>query len=226
MADPVVPMRDSRLLVFNQLDCDLISKRLRGRSLSTPAHELAGHSAPAPRQAAVLVPLFQLDGRWRLLLIRRTEHPKDLHSGQVGFPGGRVEPTDADADATALREAQEEIALPAEQVQVLGRLRKLRTVSNFLVQPVVGIISWPQPLRAEPGEVARIFSIPLDWLAAPSRYRRETWPGPNHPQGRPVIFFDEHDGELLWGVSAGITLDLLDALGCLPVGEGQLPIHD
>ena len=219
-------MLDSRFLVVNRLDCDLISERLRARSVSTPADELAGHAAPRPHRAAVLLPLFQLDGRWRLLLIRRTERPKDLHSGQVGFPGGRVEPDDANCDAAALREAQEEIALPAEQVQILGRLRKLRTVSNFLVQPVVGVIPWPQPLRAEPGEVARIFSIPLDWLAAPNRYRVEVWPGPTHPQGRPVIFFDEHDGELLWGVSARIALDLLDALGCLPIGEDALPMHD
>ena len=226
MADPVIPMLDSRLLVVNQLDCDLISKRLGDRSLPAPADELAGHAAPAPHPAAVLLPLFQLDGRWRLLLIRRTEHPNDLHSGQVGFPGGRMEPDVANADATALREAQEEIALAAKRVRVLGRLRQLRTVSNFLVQPVVGFIPWPQPLRAEPGEVARIFSIPLDWLAAPSRYRVEVWPGPNHPQGRRVVFFDQYAGQLLWGVSARITLDLLDALGYLTIGEDLLPIHD
>jgi len=76
-----VPMRDSRRLVVNQLDCDLIAERLRDRALSTPADELAGHAAPAPHPAAVLLPLFQVDGRWRLLLIRRTEHPTDLDSG-------------------------------------------------------------------------------------------------------------------------------------------------
>ena len=97
-----------------------------------------------------------------MLLIRRAEHPRDQHSGQVGFPGGRVESSDTNADATALREAGEEIALPAEQVRILGRLRGLRTVSNFLVQPVVGHIHWPQSLCADPQEVAHIFSIPLD----------------------------------------------------------------
>lgn len=209
-----------------RLDCDLIADRLRGRSLSAPVDELSGHGASAPRPAAVLLPLFRLDGRWRLLLIRRAEHPNDLHSGQVGFPGGCVEPTDADADAAALREAEEEIALPAEQVRLLGRLRGLRTVSNFLVQPVVGCIGWPQPLRAQPGEVARIFSMPLDWLAAPSRWRVEIWPGPDHPQARRVLFFDEHEGELLWGVSARITLDLLEALGFAPIGSDPLRGHD
>ncbi|MGB5833603.1 MAG: CoA pyrophosphatase [Thiohalocapsa sp.] len=212
-------MLDSRCLFVNGLDCDLIAERLRARPLSALLDEGPGHVALAPHPAAVLLPLFRLEGRWRLLLIRRTKHPNDLHSGQVGFPGGRVEPADPNAVATALREAREEIALPPQQVRILGWLRTLRTVSNFLVQPVVGCVSWPQPLRAEPGEVAHIFNIPLDWLAVPNRYRVEVWPGPDHPRGRRVVFFDEHDGELLWGVSARITLDLLDALGCLPMGE-------
>jgi 8-oxo-dGTP pyrophosphatase MutT (NUDIX family) len=207
---------------MNLLDCTLIAKRLNAQELPAPVDELPGLTALEPQAAAVLLPLFQLDGRWRLLLIRRAEHPHDLHSGQVGFPGGRVEPEDADFAATALREAEEEIALPADQVKLVGRLRGLRTLSNYLVQPVVGCIRWPQPLRAEPSEVARIFSIPLDWLAAPSRYRVEIWPGPAHPQARPVVFFDEHDGERLWGVSARITLDLLDALEGSPMRADRL----
>ena len=209
---------------MNLLDCTQIADRLNARTLLEPIDEMPGQTALEPRAAAVLVPLFRLEGRWRLLLIRRAEHPHDLHSGQVSFPGGRVEPEDADVAATALREAQEEIALPAEQVKLVGRLRGLRTVSNYLVQPVVGCIRWPQPLRAEPDEVARIFSIPLDWLAAPSRYRVEIWPGPTHPQARRVVFFDEHDGELLWGISARITLDLLGSLGYPPMGADWLPL--
>jgi len=204
------------------LDCTLIADLLNARTLLEPIDEMPGRSALEPQAAAVLVPLFRMGGRWRLLLIRRALQPLDLHSGQVSFPGGRVEPDDADVAATALREAQEEIALPTEQVKLVGRLRGLRTLSNYLVQPVVGCVRWPQPLRAEPSEVARIFSIPLDWLAAPGRYRVEIWPGPTHPQARPVVFFDEHDGEQLWGISARITLDLLDALGHPPKDADRL----
>ncbi len=214
------------MAAINHLDADLIAERLRTRPASAPADELPGQAAAAPRAAAVLLPLFRLEERWRLLLIRRAEHPRDQHSGQVGFPGGRVESSDTNADATALREAGEEIALPAEQVRILGRLRGLRTVSNFLVQPVVGHIHWPQSLCADPQEVAHIFSIPLDWLCAPQRYRVEVWPAPGHPQARQVIFFDEHEGERLWGVSARITLDLLDALGYPPIGVDPLPGRD
>ncbi|WP_295386733.1 CoA pyrophosphatase [uncultured Thiodictyon sp.] len=172
---------------------------------------IAAPTAKAQR-AAVLLPLYCRDGAWHLVFIRRAVHAHDRHSGEVGFPGGRWEDRDPDSTATALREAQEEIGLPPERVRVLGRLRPLYTVSQFLVTPVVGEIPWPQPLRPEPREVSRIFSIPLAWLAAPRHHRVRPYPAPGHPQARDLIFFDEYDGELLWGVTARITLDFL---GCL-----------
>ena len=97
-------------------------------------------------------------------------------------------------------------------MDLLGELRPLRTVSQFLVTPVVGCIPWPQALRPDPREVARIFSIPLTWLLGPERHRVRVYPAPDHPEAREVIFFDEFDGERLWGVSARITLDLLTCL--------------
>lgn len=173
--------------------------------------EMPGLDA-APRPSAVLLPLFRQHEAWHLLFIRRAENQRDPHSGQVAFPGGRKEECDRDAVATALRESEEEIGLAPQHVQVLGELNAFHTVSNHLVRPVVGCIPWPLELRSDPGEVAHLFSIPLGWLSQPDNHRVETWPRDGHPQARPVVFFERYDDELLWGVSARITLDLIDRL--------------
>lgn len=179
---------------------------------ATPAAECEHLPVAELHEAAVLLPLYRDGDDWRLIYIRRAEHEHDRHSGEVGFPGGRTQHGDADATATALREAEEEIALPAAAVRVLGRMRPFRTVSCYLVTPVVGVLDWPQPLTPEPREVSRIFSIPLGWLQEPDNHEVRIWPAPDHPEAREVIFFDEYDGEQLWGVSARITLDFI---GCL-----------
>ncbi len=204
----MAPRRD-----VNRLTPEQIARCLRpDRPRWPPTFERPGPAPDTPRNAAVLLPMFRLGGRWRLLFIRRAEHPDDRHSGEVSFPGGRHEPGDADAAATALREAHEEIGLAPSRVTLLGQLGALHTVSNYRVTPVVGHLRWPQDLRPAPREVARIFSLPLDWLATPAHRRERIWPTPDHPQARRVVFFDQHDGERLWGVSAQITLDLLAAL--------------
>ncbi len=199
---------------IDQLSREAIKARLRPRGCrATPFAEL---DSPGPRhplrRAAVLLPLYRRDGAWHLIYIRRAEHERDRHSGEVGFPGGRWQSADPSCAATALREAEEEIGLPRAQVELLGELRPLRTVSHFLVTPVVGCVPWPQELRPEPREVARIFSIPLAWLVGPERHRTRTYPAPDHPEARELVFFDTFDGERLWGVSARITLDLIACL--------------
>jgi 8-oxo-dGTP pyrophosphatase MutT (NUDIX family) len=156
--------------------------------------------------------MFRHRDAWHLLFIRRTEHEADRHSGQVAFPGGRCEQEDEDSAATALREAREEIGLDPGQVELLGQLGPLHTISNYLVTPVVGEIPWPLELTPDPVEVARVFSIPLTWLGDPANRRVRTWPSPDHPEAREVVFFDEFDRELLWGVSARITVDFLACL--------------
>jgi 8-oxo-dGTP pyrophosphatase MutT (NUDIX family) len=199
--------------ILDRLDRRLISDRLRlDQTALTAARELEKPNISQPRPAAVLLPMFRRLDAWHLLFIRRAEHESDHHSGQVAFPGGRHEPEDADSAATALREAQEEIGLNPAQVTLLGELRPLHTVSNYLVTPVVGEIPWPLDLNPDPVEVARVFSIPLAWLADPGNRRVRTWPSHGHPEAREVVFFDEFDRELLWGVSALITVDFLACL--------------
>ena len=164
-----------------------------------------------PRPAAVLIPFVIVEDEWHILFTRRTIDLPE-HSGQVAFPGGRADPGDASPEDTALREAYEEIGLPPESVRILGRMKSFATISNYNVTPIVGKLPWPFPLRMAIIEVSRVFAIPLSWLADP--YNREiklrSMPNPRPPI--PVIYFKPYDGEVLWGVSAYIMVNLLEIL--------------
>jgi len=161
------------------------------------------------RAAAVLVPFLKDENNgWHLLFTRRADTLPE-HKGQVAFPGGRCDPNDPSPEAAALREAHEEIGLAPADVQILGRLAELRTISNFCVTPVVGVIPWPYPLRLATKEVSRVFTIPLAWLANESNHeiRQRQLPPPHAPV--PVVYFKPYKGEVLWGISASITLALI-----------------
>ncbi len=165
------------------------------------------------RRAAVLVPLLLIENEWHLLFTRRTEEVQ-YHKGQVSFPGGAAEPGDRSIEWTALREACEEIGVRPRYVRVLGRLEPVTTISQYLVTPVVGRVKWPLATNPAPNEVSRIFTIPLTWLAESSNWEERPYELPDGNVHR-VIFFREYDGELLWGISAKITLMLLRSLGLL-----------
>lgn len=177
----------------------------------------------SPRPAAVLIPLFAASPQekknhaWQVLLTRRTNDVAE-HQGQVAFPGGSSDPADTSPEMTALREAREEIGLDPGKVKVLGKMNSLWTISNYMVTPVVGVIPWPYPIHLEEIEVSRVFSIPLDWLADPEHHevRYRTIPAPYsqilNREFHPVIYFHPYQDELLWGVSAEITLRLIHIL--------------
>jgi 8-oxo-dGTP pyrophosphatase MutT (NUDIX family) len=136
--------------------------------------EIPGDAAQLVREpmgAAVLVPLVVRDDGLRVLLTRRTDHLRD-HAGQISFPGGRVEPDDADAEATALREAAEEVGLDARFVEVIGRLPPYTTVTRFIVTPVVALVQPSYELKLDAFEVAEAFEVPLDFLMTPAHHRR------------------------------------------------------
>ncbi len=160
------------------------------------------------RCAAVLVPLIWREAAWHLLFTRRAERLLS-HQGQVSFPGGACEEDEATPEQTALREAEEEIGLRPQDVRLLGRLNPMITISSFRVTPVVGVLSWPCVFRVQSTEVARVFTIPLLWLADPRNRWEFRFPG----QARSLIVFHPFDGELLWGATARMTVDFLIRLG-------------
>jgi len=124
----------------------------------------------AATHASVLVPLV-LREEMTVLLTQRTDHLND-HPGQISFPGGRAEASDADATATALREAHEEVGLEAFEVEVLGSLPTYTTSTGFIVTPVVGLVQPGAALRPDPIEVAEVFEVPLAWLMNPANHQR------------------------------------------------------
>jgi 8-oxo-dGTP pyrophosphatase MutT (NUDIX family) len=169
-----------------------------------------------PKMAAVLVPLLQKDRskEWHLLFTHRTDTVAD-HKGQVSFPGGRMEESDTSPADTALREAHEEIGIQPSDVKIVGYLPGFHTVSNYWIVPVIGIIRWPFQVQLHVEEVSRLFTIPLSWLASPKKVEirdRSLLLPKNQHRTLKVPFFQPYEGEILWGVSAEITLSLIESL--------------
>lgn len=158
------------------------------------------------RPAAVLLPLLKDQDHWSLLYTRRTDLV-DSHRGQVAFPGGVIDASDEGPVSAALRETQEEIGVQPDDIEVLGLMEPMPTITQFCVTPVVGVIPWPYQLTINPYEVAATFVAPLDWLSDPNnveiRYR---------DSGLEVDFFKPYQNEIIWGATARITLNFLSIL--------------
>ena len=149
-----------------------------------------------------------MDGVAHLVLTRRADHLRN-HRGEVSFPGGRMEHGE-DPWTTALREAHEEIALPPAHVERVGHLPPLTTyVSNSLITPVVGRVNGSPEFVADPGEVARVFTVPLADLVRTDTYSCETW---QSPRGSIDIHFFHLDDETIWGATARVLHTLLTTL--------------
>lgn len=169
------------------------------------------------RPASVLIPILQVEGEWSLLFTRRSEKLKN-HRGQVSFPGGGADAVDRNEAETALREANEEIGLSRDNVEILGYLPSVPTVSFYCVTPVVGWIKQPFEMILSQDEVARAFSIPLKWLVNPENvaYKSLETPWGIEPA---VVFFNVYDEEIVWGFTGRLTLDLLVRLHLRKKGD-------
>ena len=160
--------------------------------------------------AAVLIPLFLQNNRWNVLFIHRSSWV-DKHKDQVSFPGGMAEEGDQDPFETALRETREEIGIASELIKVLGQLNPLVFREEYKIYPIVGEIPFPIETTLSKMEVKHIFSIPLDWLADPLHYSLKEVDSPGGKK-RKVYYFQEYEHELLWGISAFITIQLVEKL--------------
>lgn len=164
--------------------------------------------AAGARPAAVLMPLVESHGRVEVVFTKRNS-TLPHHAGQISFPGGAVDPEDRDLKATALRETCEEIGVPCQRVRVLTRLDQVRTVTNFLVTPFLGIIEDPVEFSPNPQEVERILTVPLAKVVDPQSYHlaEVTWEGQKFQH-----LALAHGQDLVWGATARILQNLLRAL--------------
>lgn len=160
------------------------------------------------RPAGVLVPVQIIDGVAQVLLTKRASHLKH-HPGQIAFPGGKQEESDASVEAAALREAREEIGLPEDAVRVLGTLPPHETVTSFTVTPVVGVIERDFTIIPERDEVEEVFYVPLSHVTDPERFSVEgrRW------LGQKRLYYTVPLGPYyIWGATARILRGLAERM--------------
>jgi 8-oxo-dGTP pyrophosphatase MutT (NUDIX family) len=156
-----------------------------------------------PTPAAVLVAV--VDRPVPTVILTKRPLTMRKHPGQISFPGGRADPEDESLVATALREAEEEIALPRDSVEVIGIADRYRTITGFEVTPVVGVVPPGLDLRPRPGEVEAMFEAPLHWLLDPARQAIRT----ALFRGRERSYYEiEWEGRRIWGATAAMIVNL------------------
>jgi len=157
------------------------------------------------KESAVLVPVYEEDGEPGLLFTKRSD---DLprHAGQVSFPGGRRDEGDGTLLDTALRELHEEVGLPSGHVDVVGRFDEVRTTTGYRITPFVGGVPRDFEYVRQESEVAELVFAPVAELAEPSVHERRR-------KGGYKLHYFHYEGYTIWGATAEILVDFLDAVG-------------
>ncbi|MER9666045.1 CoA pyrophosphatase [Mesorhizobium sp. M0203] len=164
--------------------------------------------AKALRDAAVLIPVVDHGHEATVLLSRRAEKLRN-HSGQVAFPGGTIDPTDASPEAAALRETSEEIGLDSDYIEIIGRLPDYVSGSGYSIAPVLGIVRPGFSLTLNSDEVDAVFEVPLGFLMDPANHTRDSrmW------NDLEWFYYEmPYGGQRIWGVTAGIIRTLYERL--------------
>lgn len=168
------------------------------------------------REAAVLLPLFERAAGITLLLALRTQHLHH-HPGQISLPGGMIEASDASPVAAALREASEEVGIPPERVEIVGRMESIPTRTGFRIAPVVGFVASDVQLTLDRFEVEHVLEVPLEFLMSAKNYKRETR---TFDGVGPVSYYAlDFQGQIVWGATAQIIVNFVRHLGVSGIPE-------
>jgi len=163
---------------------------------------------PPFSHAAVLVPLFQKEGDCHLLFTKRSEQVK-YHKGEISFPGGVVDEEDKELIHTALREADEEIGLKESDVQIIGLLDDIVTITEFIVTPIVGLFTYPYSFKVSEVEIAELIEVPLASLLDEDSFsEREIFRGGQNE----IVYAYQYGKHIIWGATARILKQFLDLI--------------
>ena len=183
-----------------------MKERIR-RILSSRERQIITITAAPLKLAAVIVPLFEKEGEYHILFTRRTEKVEH-HKGQISFPGGAKDEGDPSLKDAALRETFEEIGVRPQDVEILGELDSMETLSsNFLITPFVGVIPYPYKFVVSSHEIEELVEVPLAALLDKKNYHHEF----QLYEGRPYVSsFYHYEGRVIWGATARILKQFLE----------------
>lgn len=216
-AMPLHSIADEAPIALESLTVDYVRMRFKQDLVwqTEPTAEAAMNRSGVFRPAAVLIPLVVREQGLQVLLTQRAAHLHH-HAGQISFPGGRVDEGDQSSLHTALREAEEEVGLDPQQVEILGELPEYRTGTGFAVIPIVALVHPPLTLRSDPFEVAEIFEVPLHFLMNPAHHQRREVEIPANSSftgaGRRQFYAMPYQDYFIWGATAGMLRNLFHFL--------------
>jgi len=177
-----------------------------GKMLSSRKRRVIEH--PPFSHAAVLVSLFQKEGDCHLLFTKRSQEVK-YHKGEISFPGGVVDEEDKELINTALREANEEIGLKESDVQIIGVLDDIVTITEFIVTPIVGLFPHPYPFKVSEAEIAELIEVPLASLLNEDSFsERKIFRGGQNE----IVYAYQYEKYIIWGATARILKQFLDLI--------------